>query len=70
LADKLEKATIRVVVLRKFREVLVELVDSLSDEGDLNFRRAGVGRLVGAAAELGDGGGFAILNFSASDHVR
>jgi hypothetical protein len=43
LPDKLEETASRVVVLRVGLEVLGEVSDSFAENGDLNFRRSGVG---------------------------
>ena len=47
LADQLEQAAARVMIFRVRLEVLGEIADAFAENGDLNFRRAGVG-VVGA----------------------
>src|SRR5262245_19732215 len=50
LADKLQQATPRMMILRVDFEVLCKVVDALAEESDLNFRRSGVAvmRLIAA----------------------
>src|SRR3990167_1858991 len=43
LPDQLEKTAARVMILRVGLEVLGEIADAFAENGDLNFRRAGVG---------------------------
>ena len=58
LADHLVHAETAVVVLRVLLEVLGELTDALGQDGDLDFRGAGIA-LVGGVVE-DDGGFFAL----------
>ena len=43
LADQLEETAARVMIFRVRLEVLGEIADAFAENGDLNFRRAGVG---------------------------
>src|SRR5688572_13907339 len=43
LADQLEETASRVMIFRVRLEVLGEIADAFAENGDLNFRRAGVG---------------------------
>src|SRR5262245_36210412 len=51
LADELEEAAARMVVLGKSLEMLGQLLDPLGQERDLDFRRAGVTFLGGVAGD-------------------
>src|SRR6476660_8953560 len=51
LADELEEAAARMVVLGKTLEMLGQLLDPLGQERDLDFRRAGVTFLGGVAGD-------------------
>src|SRR3954470_4847261 len=58
LADEHEQAAARVVVLLVLAQVLGEVVDALGEQGDLD---AGIARVLGVVAELGDQLGLALL---------
>src|SRR5262249_30911272 len=47
LADQLQQAAARMVILRVTLEMLGEVGDALAQDGDLDFRRAGVGVALG-----------------------
>ena len=47
LPDQFEEASARVMIFRVGLEMLGEIADAFAENGDLNFRRAGVG-IVGA----------------------
>lgn len=66
LTDELQKTSFGVVIFDVSREVSVEVIDSLSDEGDLGFSGA---RIFGIFTELFNGVGIVLFYYALTWHV-